>query len=77
MHDLYGKVKIKIDPSGKEYVEGDSSPLPDGIYLGWEGAVVILNGIFIGEFPFLYDRHGTVHGVYEFRFTIGRRQYGN
>lgn len=50
MYDIYNDVQIKINATGKSYSIGDSSPLADGIYLGYEGAIIIRDGMFIARF---------------------------
>ena len=72
-YDTYGNVQIKTGPRGQiEYSIGDHVLIPDGIYVGWEGAVVILEGLFIGVFPLVYDKWGRVHGTSD--LLIQRRE---
>lgn len=39
---------------------GERVPLEDGIYIGYEGAVVIKNGVFVAAFDELNDKWGGV-----------------
>ena len=48
--DTYGNVLLKIGPCNFCIFQvGDQVPLPDGIYCGAEGFVVVKSGIFIME----------------------------
>ena len=51
-YDTYGETQIKYgDQSCETYKIGDTVLIPDGIYIGYPGAIVILNNKFIAEFP--------------------------
>ena len=54
--ESYDKLQLK------HYKLGDKIELGDGIYVGYEGAVVILDGIFIAEFSGLWDKWGGYTG---------------
>jgi hypothetical protein len=59
--DSYGKkgVQLKVgDPSLKSFKEGDEVDIADGIYLGYEGAVVIIDGKLAKVFSYLKDKWG-------------------
>jgi len=57
--DNYGNVQLKV---GEYYCRhfnlGDPSPIRDGIYIGYEGAIVIRNGIFVAESSDIFDKWG-------------------
>jgi len=59
--DTYGKrgVQLKLgDPSLNWFKEGEEVNISDGIYLGYEGAVVIINGKLAKVFNYLKDKWG-------------------
>jgi len=59
--DSYGKqgVQLKIgDPSLDHFKEGDEVNIVDGIYLGYEGAVVVIDGKLAKVFSYLKDKWG-------------------
>lgn len=57
--DSYGSTQIKVGPCRlDEYNVGDSVPIPDGVYVGSEGVVVIVGGQFRAEFDCLVDKWG-------------------
>jgi hypothetical protein len=59
--DTYGKqgVQLKVgDPSLQYYKEGDEVGIADGVYLGYEGAVVILDGKLARVFDYLKNKWG-------------------
>lgn len=59
VYDTYGTVQIKIGPKRlKTYEIGAFVPLKDGIYLGIEGAIVVLGGVFVAEFSSLFTKWG-------------------
>lgn len=65
MYDILGRrgVQLKVCNDGMSmphYAVGDRVPLTDGIYVGYEGAVVIKNHIFIAEFGHLTDKWGGI-----------------
>ncbi len=64
--DSYGKqgVQLKIgDPSLHMFNEGDEVNIADGVYIGYEGAVVILNGKLAKVFNHLRDKWGGTVSV--------------
>lgn len=53
------EVQLKIMEGESDLKEiGDEVNEPDGIYVGYEGCVVIQGGKFIAEFSCLYDKWG-------------------
>jgi len=61
IYDTYGKqgVQLKVgDPSLDHFKEGDEVNIADGVYLGYEGAVVIVNGKLAKVFSYLKDKWG-------------------
>lgn len=52
------KVESYEDLQCKHYRVGDEVKLGDGIYVGYEGVVVILDGIFVAEFDGIWDKWG-------------------
>jgi len=65
VYDTYGKsgVQIKAGNDGmsmNDFFVGDKVPLADGIYIGYEGTVVVKDEIFITEGLFLKDKWGAI-----------------
>ena len=61
MYNIYGENEIQIKAGERtltQYHIGDKTDLPDGIYIGYEGAVVIREGKMIAESRLLYDKWG-------------------
>jgi len=61
IYDTYGRqaVQLKVgDPSLDHFKEGDEVNIADGVYLGYEGAVVIVNGKLAKVFSYLKDKWG-------------------
>jgi len=59
-YDTYGE-NIQIKAGGcmmKDYEIGDICDLADGIYLEYGGAIVILDGKFVAEFSYIFDKWG-------------------
>jgi len=49
--DTYGNTQLKVgDPTGESFKLGNKVPIPDGIYVGYEGIVVVVGGRFTAEF---------------------------
>ena len=72
VYDTYGKngVQIKAGNDGmsmNDFSVGDKVPLSDGIYVGYEGAVIVKDGIFIAEALFIKDKYG---GILNFKNII-------
>lgn len=61
MYNTYGSVQLKVGAlTLREYKIGDEVDIPDGIYCGREGLVVVKDGIFIVEFPALFSKWGGI-----------------
>jgi hypothetical protein len=61
IYDTYGRrgVQLKVgDPSLNHFKEGDEVNIADGVYLGYEGAVVIIDGKLAKVFNYLKDKWG-------------------
>jgi hypothetical protein len=61
VYDTYGRqaVQLKIgDPSLDHFKEGDEVNIADGVYLGYEGAVVIIDGKLAKVFSYVKDKWG-------------------
>lgn len=60
VYNIYAGVQLKVEPDCdlSEYKIGDKVPLPDGVYVGNEGFVVIIKGILIGMFPTITTKWG-------------------
>ena len=59
--DTYGGCRIKtklVEVYSDQYNVGDTVPLADGIYICYEGAIVVKGGIFIMETEDLFDKWG-------------------
>lgn len=61
MFDTYGNVQLKVGDElyCQDFTIGDSVNIPDGVYLGYEGAVVIVGGVFVAEFGNLVTKWGS------------------
>lgn len=61
VYDTYGDTQLKVGLCALRcYNVGDKVEIPDGIYIGNVGAVVILDGKFVAEFKKLTSRWGDV-----------------
>jgi len=52
--DTYGpkRIQIKLGPCKlKHYKIGDKAPMKNGVYVGWNGCVVVLKGKVAATFP--------------------------
>lgn len=61
IYDTYGKrgVQLKLgDPCLNHFKEGDEVNIADGVYLGYEGAVVIIDGKLAKVFSYVKDKWG-------------------
>ena len=64
LFNTYGKTQLKVgDLYCKNYSIGDKAEIPDGIYLGYYGIVVVYRGIFILEQPYLIDKDAIIIDV--------------
>ena len=69
-YDTYGKNEIQIkagDRLMRNFKIGDKiTDLHNGLYIGYEGAIVIKKGVFVEEFDCIYDKWGNrYNGLYE------------
>ena len=59
VYDIYAGVQLKV---GKceliNYKVGDKTDIPDGVYVGYEGAVVIKKGKFVAQYRTLTNKWG-------------------
>jgi len=61
IYNTYGNVQMKIDCDDMiSYNVGDKVPIPDGVYVGREGVIVINKGIFVAEFPHIISKWGEI-----------------
>lgn len=59
LYDTFGDVQLKVGLNElNHYKIGDSVPIPDGIYIGYEGVVIVVKGTFVAEFTGLMDKWG-------------------
>lgn len=62
-YNIYAGVQLKCEPEHKLCCESfelcDQVNLQDGIYAGYEGFVVILNGKLTAKFSYLCDKWGN------------------
>ena len=72
VYDTYGKTRVQIKAgndgmSMNDFFVGDKVPLPDGIYIGYEGTIIVKDGVFIAEALFIKDKYG---GILNFKNII-------
>ncbi len=63
VYNCFGKKGIQLKVGNcalKDYQIGDKVDIPDGVYIGYGGVVVIKDGIFIADFDNLTDKWGGV-----------------
>ena len=63
VYDEYGKkgVQLKVGCCElKQYKIGEKVSIPDGVYVGHEGIIVILNGKLLAEFDHIIDKYGEI-----------------
>lgn len=73
VYDTYGELGAQLkcgDVSMEHYKVGDTVPLEDGVYLTYEGAIVIKDGRFIAESARVFDKYG---GEVTYRDILDRR----
>ncbi|MBC8462417.1 MAG: hypothetical protein H8D67_30975 [Deltaproteobacteria bacterium] len=59
VYDEYGEIQLKVGPCCLvQYDIGDEVEIPDGVYVGHEGLVVIVEGIFIATFEHITTKWG-------------------
>ncbi len=60
LYDTYGETQLKVREADdmRDYKTGDKAEIPDGVYVAHEGVIVIVNGVFVAEFPYLTDKYG-------------------
>jgi len=57
MYDIYGDTQLKIgEVSGQSFKVGEKVPLSDGVYIGNEGIVVVIDGKFVAEFSGIHTK---------------------
>jgi len=58
-YDEYKGTQLKVGPCClTQYNIGDNVEIPDGVYAGHEGLVVIIKGIFVAEFEHITTKWG-------------------
>ena len=61
IYDTFDGVQIKCGPCEMhDYSLGQKVPLLDGVYLGNEGAIVILHGVLMASFVDVRDKWGNL-----------------
>ena len=61
IYDKYGDVQLKVGECQlTQYNIGDETDIPDGIYVGYEGCVVIKKGKFIAQYKTMHNKWGGV-----------------
>lgn len=63
LHNTFGKNRIQLEVGelrAKNFEIGDRIDIPDGLYLGLGGAVMIINRMFVAEFGVIFDKQGEV-----------------
>lgn len=66
MFDNFDGIQIKAGPCEMLHFDiGDKAPIADGVYVGYEGVVVIKGGVFVAAFDNLFDKWGDVVDTHE------------
>jgi len=63
VYDEYGKqgIQLKVGPCClAQYDIDDEVEIPDGVYAGRGGLVVIVDGVFVAEFEHLVTKWGDI-----------------
>lgn len=60
VYNTYGNVQLKVgaDLECRDIKIGEDAGISDGIYVGYEGFVIVLNGKFVAEFSHALDKWG-------------------
>jgi hypothetical protein len=72
VYNIYGKKRIQIkigDLIMQRFNRGDKVDIPDGVYIGYEGVIVVSGGIFVAEFDHLTDKWGVKIDIADGYFT--------
>lgn len=73
MFDWYGRTQLKNGPCTMErYQLDDPVAVPDGLYLGHDGFVVVHDGKFAHEYAEVIDTTGTHFTAEDVWLCIGR-----
>jgi|WetSurMetagenome_2_1015567.scaffolds.fasta_scaffold1712409_1 hypothetical protein len=60
IYDTYEGCQIKVGHSSmKEFIVGDKVDIPDGIYITFDGIVIIKNSTFIGVNEKIFNKWGA------------------
>ena len=62
-YDTYGDKGIQIKAGVcmmEHYVVGDSCDLEDGVYIGYEGVIIINEGVFVAEHTHIFTKYGDI-----------------
>lgn len=67
MYNTYGNVQLKVgdELTLSEFGVGDEVDIPDGVYVGYEGVVVIIDGKLAKVFPTLLNKYGGEYNIEE------------
>lgn len=68
VYDTYGnlEIQLKVGPCTCQHFNvGETVPLEDGVYFGYEGAIVVVNSMFVAEFlpSQIRSKWGDVLGI--------------
>ena len=66
VYDIYGDVQLKVSENVccKYHEIGDKVNISDGIYVGYEGVVVVVDGTFVAQFHEIRDKWGGILSTY-------------
>ena len=69
LYNTYEDVALKVGSNLHlaNFKIGDQVDIPDGVYVGFEGIVVITEGVFVAKFKHFIDKWGIA-------FTVDIRQ---
>jgi len=61
LYNKYAGVELRLDghKDSAEYKIGDHVGIDDGIYLGVEGAIVVMQGLLVAKFSGLNHKYGS------------------
>lgn len=60
IYDEYEDIQLKVGPCClAQYKTGDEVEIPNGVYAGYGGLVVIIEGVFVAKFEHIITKWGN------------------